>query len=93
MPGNDVSVPDNPSLCELNLQILAMIESGRLTLGEQCAPYQLTRYVPENGKLIPREVYNNLRKENPTARDSKAVTSQARKVHATSDRFCPSYHV
>lgn len=33
-----------------------MIEADRFTLGEQCAPYQLTRYVPENGKLIPHQV-------------------------------------
>lgn len=32
-----------------------MIESGRFTLGEQCAPYTLTRYVPNNGTLMSQE--------------------------------------
>lgn len=32
-----------------------MIESGRFTLGEQCAPYTLTRYIPQNGSLTAQE--------------------------------------
>ena len=32
-----------------------MIESGRFTLGEPCAPYKLTKYVPLNSVLSPQE--------------------------------------
>ena len=56
LPGGEVSVPTNPSLQELNTQITSMIISGQFTLEQQCAPYQLTRYIHDNGKLTSKEI-------------------------------------
>ena len=56
LPGGVVSVPANPSLNEVNIEIVAMIESGRFNLGMQCAPYQMTQYIHLNGKLTTKEI-------------------------------------
>ena len=55
LPGSNISIPANPSVAAVEREIQLMIESGRFTLGEQCAPYTLTRYVPDNGTLMPQE--------------------------------------
>lgn len=39
-----------------------MITSGRFTLGEECAPYRITKYVPINGKLTPQDIQVHARK-------------------------------
>ena len=33
-----------------------MLDNGRFTLGEECTPYELTRYTPHEGKIVAREV-------------------------------------
>ncbi len=39
-----------------------MITSGRFTLGEECAPYKLTKYIPIDGKLTPHDILVHARK-------------------------------
>ena len=53
LPGSSIPIPSNPPVSAVDNKIKAMIESGRFTLGEPCAPYKLTKYVPLNGVLSP----------------------------------------
>ena len=62
LPGSDISIPSNPAVTVVNREIQTMVESGRFTLGEQCAPYKLTKYVPINGTLSVQETIVNARK-------------------------------
>ncbi len=39
-----------------------MISSGRFSLGEECAPYKITRYVYETGQLTPQDTFVQARK-------------------------------
>lgn len=39
-----------------------MISSGRFTLGEECSPYKITKYVPINSRLTPQEIFVHARK-------------------------------
>lgn len=34
-----------------------MISSGRFVLGEECAPFRITKYRPVNGKMTPQDIY------------------------------------
>ncbi len=56
LPGCDVSVPSNPSLKSIENEINSMISSGRFTLGDECAPYKVTKFTPSNGRMIARDV-------------------------------------
>lgn len=47
IPGCGVSIPSNPTLKQVESEIQSMIDSGRFSLGEECAPYKLTKYVPD----------------------------------------------
>ena len=61
-PGSSIPIPSNPPVSAVDKELKAMIESGRFTLGEPCAPYKLTKYVPLNGVLSPQEVMVMARK-------------------------------
>lgn len=39
-----------------------MLTSGHFTLGEECAPFKITKYVIENGKLVPHDTLVQARK-------------------------------
>lgn len=62
LPGYDVSIPSNPSLRSVEAEIQDMIASGHFTLGEECAPYTITKYILENGKLVPKDTLVYARK-------------------------------
>lgn len=62
LPGFDISIPSNPPLRSVEAEIQAMITSGRFTLGEECAPYTITKYIMENGKLSPQDTFVYARK-------------------------------
>ncbi len=51
--GLAISIPSNPPPRSIEAEIQEMISSGRFSLGEECAPYKITRYVYENGQLTP----------------------------------------
>ena len=42
LPGGEISVPTNPPVSTIKLQWQEMIQSGELSLGVPCAPFQLT---------------------------------------------------
>lgn len=62
LPGSMISVPSNPTLKSIEAEIRDMVASGRFTLGEECAPFKITKYVLENGKLTPRDILVQARK-------------------------------
>ena len=61
-PGSTVSIPSNPPIYSIENEIKLMVESGQFTLGEECTPYKLTKYIPVNGKLVPHEILVKARK-------------------------------
>ena len=62
-----------------------MIVSGRFSLGEQCAPYKITKYVPENGKLIPHEISVSARKIPLTEIRTHLLNKQRKYMRLTPD--------
>ena len=50
-----VSIPSNPSIRAVEAEINSMISSGRFTLGEECAPYTITKYSMVNGIMTPHD--------------------------------------
>ena len=62
LPGSSVSIPCNPPVCDIEREIKSMIHSGHFTLGEECAPYKITKYVPVQGKITPQEIVVMARK-------------------------------
>ena len=46
LPGCEMSIPSNPSIGAIEAEIGSMISSGRFTLGDECAPYTITKYDP-----------------------------------------------
>ncbi len=62
LPGSEISVPSNPPIKAVQAEINMMIISGRFTLGEECAPYKLTRYVPNDGRIVTKDVLIHGRK-------------------------------
>ena len=62
LPGCDVSIPANPPVSTIDREIQSMLSSGRFTLGEECAPYTLIKYVPKNGKISKEEIVIKARK-------------------------------
>ena len=55
LSGSGTSIPSNPPISAVEKETEAMVKSGRFTLGEECAPYKVEKYVPVNGKLTPQE--------------------------------------
>jgi hypothetical protein len=62
LPGTGISIPANPPVRSIEFEIQDMVSSGRFSLGEECAPYKVTKYVYENGKLTPRDTFVHARK-------------------------------
>ena len=62
LPRCDVSIPANPPVSIIDKEIESMISSGRFTLGEECAPYTLIKYVPKDGKISREEIVIKARK-------------------------------
>ena len=62
LPGTNVSIPSNPPIHAIEAEIKSMITSGRFTLGEECAPFKITKYVMENDTLAPRDTLVQARK-------------------------------
>ena len=56
LPRCGVSIPANPPVAAVDKEIRSMIASGRFTLGKECAPYKLVKYVLQNGKVATQEV-------------------------------------
>lgn len=62
LPGTNISIPANPPVRSIEAEIQDMISSGRFSLGEECAPYKVTKYTFENGKLSPHDTLVQARK-------------------------------
>ena len=62
LPGSFVSIPSNPPIGMVEAEIKTMLTSGRFTLGEECTPYKVTKYVPINGVLTPQDTLVHARK-------------------------------
>ena len=56
LPGNEISTPANPTPASIKQEWAKMIQSGKLTIGETCAPYKLTRFIVKNGVVESMEV-------------------------------------
>ena len=57
LPGSgEVSIPGNPGIWAIEAEIGSMISSGRFTLGDECAPYTITKYTLVNGVMTPHEL-------------------------------------
>ncbi len=55
LPGCNVSIPSNPPIGAIETEIKSMVSSGRFTLGEECAPYTITKYRMVDGIMTPHE--------------------------------------
>jgi len=55
MPGGEISVPCHKTAEQVKADWEEMIQSGRLTLGEPCAPYKLTKYAIVDGEIRKTE--------------------------------------
>ena len=53
-----MSILANPPVSIIDKEIESMISSGRFTLGGECAPYTLIKYVPKDGKKSKEFVIN-----------------------------------
>ena len=62
LPGFGVSIPSDPPVCSIEAEIKSMISSGRFILGEECAPYRVTKYIPINGQLTTQDIFIQARK-------------------------------
>ena len=51
MPGGEISVPCHKTTEQVKADWAGMIKSGRLTLGEPCASYKLTKYTIVDGEV------------------------------------------
>jgi hypothetical protein len=56
LQGCEVSIPSNPSIGVIETEIRSMIASGRFTLGDECAPYTVTKYSLVNGVMTPHDL-------------------------------------
>lgn len=55
MPGGEISVPCHKTAEQVKADWEEMIQSGRLTHGEPCAPYKLTKYAIVDGEIRKTE--------------------------------------
>ena len=62
LPGTEVSIPSNPPIKTIEANIHSMISSGRFTLGDECAPYTITKYSLVNGVMTPHDTEIQARK-------------------------------
>ena len=62
LPGSDISIPSNPPIHVIEAEIKSMISSGRFQLGEECAPYKVTKYTVVNGVMTPHDTFVHARK-------------------------------
>ncbi len=62
LPGSDISIPSNPPIHIIEAEIKSMISSGRFTLGEECAPYKITKYTLVDGMMTPQDTFVQARK-------------------------------
>ena len=56
LPGSEVSIPSNPSIGAVDEEMGSMVSSGRFNLGEECAPYTITKYSLVDGVMTPSKV-------------------------------------
>ena len=85
LPGSEVSIPCNPPLSSIQAEISSKISSGRFVLGEECAPYTITKYKPVNGKLSPHDTTVHARKV-----PLKQIRERLLKKHLKYMRLTPS---
>ncbi len=55
MPGKDISVPSHLTPEQIKEEWLQMIQTGELTLGEQCHPCTIQKYHTSNGNVTKSE--------------------------------------
>lgn len=55
LPGGKVSIPSNPTIGAIEKEIGEMLQTGRFTLGTECAPYTLTKYKVVDGVMTPHD--------------------------------------
>lgn len=56
LPGNEISTPANPTTSAIKQEWASMIQSGKLAIGEACAPFKLTQFIVNNGRVESTEV-------------------------------------
>ncbi len=83
LPGFGVSIPSNPPVCSIEAEIKSMISSGRFILGEECAPYKITKYIPVNGKLTPLDTFVQARKVPLTQLRQRLLNKQLKYMRLT----------
>lgn len=83
LPGFGVSISSNPPVRRIEAEIKSMISSGRFTLGEECAPYRITKYIPVNGKLTPQDTFVQARKVPLTQLRQRSLNKQLKYMRLT----------
>lgn len=85
LPGCEVSIPSNPPISVVEAEIQSMISSGRFTLGEECAPYTITRYKLVNGVMTPYNIQVQGRKVPLTEIRQRLLQKQLQYMRLTPD--------
>ena len=62
LPGSEVSIPSIPPIGAVEDQIRSMVSSGRLNIGDECAPYTITKYTLVNNVMTPHDEQVQARK-------------------------------
>lgn len=87
LPGTDIAIPSNPPLNSIEKELKSMVASGRFTLGEECAPYSITRYKIVNDQLSPQDVTVHARKV-----PLKEIRERLLHKHSQYMRLTPTHH-
>ena len=57
LPGEEISTPALPTPKAISEEKRALVGSGKLSIGEPCSPYLLTKYVVTNdGEVVTNQV-------------------------------------
>ena len=62
LPGSEVSIPSIPPIGPVEDQIRSIVSSGRFNIGDECAPYTITKYTLVNNVMTPHDEQVQARK-------------------------------
>ena len=62
LTSTNISIPANPPVQTIEAEIQHMVASGRFCLGEECAPFKITKYTLHDGRLSHHDILVHARK-------------------------------
>ena len=62
LPGSEVFIPSIPPIGAVEDQIRLIVSSGRFNIGDECAPYTITKYTLVDNVMTPHDVQIQARK-------------------------------